>query len=180
MKAQVNTTTAIPAIALAEIFPLLSFELQTQERALKGVETSIQSLTPELASRFTTTTYSAPAPPSSKANNNKQKRIYLLRHFLHNLPDPIASKVLSSVMALLESGDKLLIQDLVIPKVNELDPYAEGMLRMREMIQLLLANGRTRTEEMWGRLVGGSRVGAVVKCVTRVEGSDLSLLEIDV
>jgi 6-hydroxytryprostatin B O-methyltransferase len=110
----------------------------------------------------------------------KETKIFLLRHFLHNLPDPVASEILANVASFLKPGGRILIQDIVLPETNEVDPYVEGMLRMREMIQIELANGRTRTQEMWQRLIQVVGFGAKIKSMVRPEGSDLSLLEIEV
>lgn len=173
-----NTTSAIPAIALAQAFPLLRFELQAQARATSDIGDAILALKPELHSRFRVTSQ-GPQPPGSDALSVEAKKVFLLRHFLHNLPDPVAAKILASTASRLKPSEVLLIQDLVVPEPNEINQYTEGMLRMREMIQIELANGRTRTDAMWRNLIDSVGCGAKVKSVIRPEGSDLSLIEIE-
>ncbi|KAH7310186.1 hypothetical protein BKA65DRAFT_485121 [Rhexocercosporidium sp. MPI-PUGE-AT-0058] len=178
----VNTTSAVPTIYLAQAFPLLNFELEAQERALKSIGDVIHALESELQARISITSQGpkGPEPVSNGIAIVKANKVFLLRHFLHNLPDPVAAKMLAVVAARLGPGDRLLIQDLVIPEPNEIDQYTEGMLRMRELIQVELANGRTRTEAMWTNLIDSIGVGAKVKSIVRPEGSDLSLMEVEI
>lgn len=143
----------------------------------------VEAFTPELRSRFTITTYAPPGPgPTTGEKINsiaKETKIFLLRHFLHNLPDPIASRVLAGIASHLKLGDRLLIQDLVLPEPNELDSYLEGMLRMREMIQIEFVNGRTRNEAMWLSLIDSVGLGLKMKKILRPDGSDLSVMEVE-
>lgn len=67
----------------------------------------------------------------------------------------------------------------MLPEPNELDSYLEGMLRMREMIQIEFVNGRTRNEAMWLSLIDSVGLGLKMKKILRPDGSDLSVMEVE-
>lgn len=121
ISAQVNTASAVLTIALAHAFPLLRFELQAQARATNGIGDAVQALKSEEHSRFSITSDIPNRPPPSidETSTTKLRKVFLLRHFLHNLPDHVAAKILAATASRLSPTDVLLIQDLVVPKSNE-------------------------------------------------------------
>jgi 6-hydroxytryprostatin B O-methyltransferase len=108
---------------------------------------------------------------------NPKGKVFLLRHVLHNLPDPAAGSVLANIVSVLEPGARIFIMDLVLPQPGALNPYEEGMLRMRDLIQKEMANGRTKVESDWSRLIESVGHGIKLLNLVRPAGSDLSLLE---
>jgi 6-hydroxytryprostatin B O-methyltransferase len=116
--------------------------------------------------------------PRATDAEKPQVKVFLIRHVLHNLPDPVARSVLANVVSVLEPGARILIMDLVLPQPGSLDPYEEGMLRMRDLIQKEMANGRARDESDWNRLIGSVGQGVKILSLVRPTGSDLSLLEV--
>jgi 6-hydroxytryprostatin B O-methyltransferase len=178
---QVGSTSAYPSILLAKTFPLLSFELQPQPRATADIKTTLNTLAPVLASRITISTQSMFAPQSRTVDTAVSKQVvFLLRHVLHNLLDPIARSVLANIALVLEPSGRIVIMDLVLPQVGEVDPYQEGMLRMRDLIQREMANGRTRDETDWNELIGNVGQGLRVMGTVTPAGSDLSVLEVGI
>ncbi|KAJ5980191.1 O-methyltransferase [Penicillium waksmanii] len=190
----VASTSLASSIALAKVFPSLSFEIQPQQKAVAHINSVHESLDAELRSRITiiqtqadSSVGEAPMEEEKSCSERTQSgpKIFLLRHALHNLPDFMCESILKNLLSALHAQKphgRILIMDLVLPEYGELDPYEEAMLQTRQMIQLELANGRGRSITNWKVLVGRveSELGRLaVRKVSRPLGSDLSILEID-
>lgn len=58
-----------------------------------------------------------------------QADLYLLRHILHDWPDPYAIKILRSLIPALKKGCKLLLVESVLPPPKQLPSVQEKVIR---------------------------------------------------
>lgn len=156
------------------------FELRAAARSAEDIKEQLCAVDAAIAQRFTLSTHSMFAPPAADTKSIKHtKRLYLLRHILHNLPNRTVLSILSNLVTILKPDDTILIVDLVLPGLGDWDPYDEGMIRMRDLIQTQLANNGLRDADEWKRLVSiaGDQQAMLVR-ISRPLGSDMSSLEI--
>jgi hypothetical protein len=77
--------------------------------------------------------------------------VYILSGIMHDWADETATKILRTIRAAAPSGARLLILDAVIPPGNE--PHGNKWL---DLLMLVLAGGRERTEPDWRALLEGA------------------------
>jgi O-methyltransferase domain len=81
---------------------------------------------------------------------------YVLAGILHDWDDERASQILNVIRASASPSARVLIRDSVIPPDD--DPHGNKWL---DLLMLVLARGRERTEDEWRKLLSGARFEVV-------------------
>lgn len=78
--------------------------------------------------------------------------VYFFRAVLHNWPDKYAVRILQSIVPALKPGSKIVIQDVVTPRLEEVERSKEVMLRTTNMGMHQLFNASNREYSEYEKL----------------------------
>lgn len=107
------------SLAIQRAHPHLNFVVQDLPNVI--AEAKSQNIAHNDAIRFETHDFFE--------EQKTQADVYLLRWILHDWPDAHAIKILQNLRSQLRPGDKILINDSVMPKPGEVPPSVERQLR---------------------------------------------------
>jgi hypothetical protein len=178
------------AFELAKTFPDLKFIVQDSKNTLVGVDSTIPS---ELAARVTFQEHELFAPQEARAD------VYFFRMLFRNLGDAAATMALKAQIPALQSGTKILIQDVVMPEPKAIPLWKDRVARYvstcrkitRDMERLLTAphrsvdvalqcffNGRERYLDEWEALLASADERFVLHRVVVPKDSLLGIIEV--
>ncbi|KAL2824231.1 S-adenosyl-L-methionine-dependent methyltransferase [Aspergillus cavernicola] len=164
----VGGSTGHACIAIAEKAPEASFIVQD----LAGVVAQGKASLPEALEsriRFQEHDFFTRQPESAD--------IYLLRFILHDHPDPIAVKIIQSLIPAMQNGSRLLINDGVYPEPNTLSRGEEKIARIMDLEMLTTFNARERPLADWVQLCASADSRLTLRSVSKPNGSVMSILE---
>lgn len=128
------------SIAIARKYPRLHFTVQELPWV---VEAAKDKLPADVKSRVDIVAHNFFEPQPVSAD------VYLIRQILHNWSDAHCIKILEALVPALKPGNKILINDLVVPPPNVLPQFQERHIRAMDMIMLSLFNSRERERADW-------------------------------
>ena len=81
---------------------------------------------------------------------------YLLRYITHNWSDEDCIRIFKALVPALEKsapGTPLLINDVVLPALNETSRYHDNRMRQVDIMMMLVLGAKQRTEEQFRQLL---------------------------
>ncbi|KAL5332378.1 S-adenosyl-L-methionine-dependent methyltransferase [Aspergillus crustosus] len=103
--------------------------------------------------------------------------IYLLRFILHDHPDPVAVKIVQSLVPAMRNGSRLIVNDGVLPEVGAVPKGEERIARIMDLEMLTTFNARERPLADWVKLCADADRRLKLRSVAKPEGSVMSILE---
>ncbi|KAL4885489.1 S-adenosyl-L-methionine-dependent methyltransferase [Aspergillus karnatakaensis] len=164
----VGGSTGHACIAIAEKAPDATFIVQD----LPGViEQGKKALPKELVERITFQDHDFFTTQPEAAD------VYLLRFILHDHPDPVAVKIVQSLIPAMKSGSRLIVNDGVLPEPNSVPKGEERIARIMDLEMLTTFNARERPLADWEKLCADADQRLKLRSVSKPEGSNMSILE---
>ncbi|KAG5979524.1 hypothetical protein E4U43_006873 [Claviceps pusilla] len=138
------------SVALAEQFPLLSFQVQDlpgtrSDETLPARDAAQYSsqVPAHLVDRVKLTTHDFFDEQTAVAD------AYLLRHVLHAFPDKAVVRILRQLIPALRPGSRIIIHDAVLPPAGSVSPTEERTSRLLDVLMKTVCNGREREVQDW-------------------------------
>ncbi|KAF5870961.1 putative o- protein [Botrytis fragariae] len=156
------------SILLAKSFPRLHFIVQDLPKVIEGAKSKLDA---SIADRVTFQGRDFFTPQTVVAD------AYLFRWIFHNWPDKYVVAILRTLVPVMKTGARVIVNELLNPPSNSLSLSSERSIRSLDMIMLSMHNSREREAEEWQDLFleADPRFG-VLKIWTPI-GASLAIIE---
>ena len=151
---------------LAEKFPHLTYIVQDRSELIG--ELYHNNFVEDAVVSFMAHDFFAPQPVRAD--------IFFFRKVFHNWSDAYCQQILRALNPALQSGAKLVINDIILPEPKGHPDYAEYVARRMDMVMMVMVNGKQRSLDQWQTLVCGSESRWQLESVEIQEGSVNGLL----
>lgn len=170
------------AVDLARAFPNLRVVVQDMERNAEPAGEVIAEAGVEGRVTFRGHDFFTPQPEPMEGQG--EVRVFLLSRILHDWPDEECLLILSHLVEAMKAcpgrGVKILLMERVLPdRAGDIPLHEEAQIRALDLLMFTTfgaACERSRGE--WQALLKRADEGLVLEKVTRLEGSELSILEV--
>ncbi|GIZ49855.1 hypothetical protein CKM354_001287300 [Cercospora kikuchii] len=159
------------SISLAQKFGLLDFVVQDLPTAIATARKRADSLPTYISQRIKFQEHDF-----FDVQPVKGARVYLLRMILHDWPDNDCVKILEQLSSSMETGGRIIIMDMVLPRPGSIPLEQEAGLRQKDLVMKQNFNAKERELEEWESLM--TRSGLRIEAVKIPAGSQLSVLEV--
>lgn len=105
--------------------------------------------------------------------------VYLFRMIFHNWSDKYCVKLLRNLVPAPSKDSKVMINDRLVPKPDELSPYKDRLVRAFDVVMEERLNSKERNIEDWTTLLKQADERFHVKEVKRSEGSTLQIIDVE-
>lgn len=145
------------SIGLSKHLPSYSFEVQDNSPKMFEASAAANADLPHIT--FRQHDYFNPQPA-----HEKPVLAIILRHVLHTWNDEKAAKILQALVPTMQAHPqaRILVNDTVMVEPGAVHPLRERKQRYFDMVMMVVANARQRTESEWRQLVHGVK-GLVVE-----------------
>lgn len=99
-----------------------------------------------------------------------------MRMILHDWPDSECVKILAQLSASMETGGRIIVMDMVLPRPGTLSLEQEAILRQKDLVMKQNFNAKEREMEEWEALMANA--GLRIARVRIPQGSQHSVLEV--
>ncbi|PLN86480.1 S-adenosyl-L-methionine-dependent methyltransferase [Aspergillus taichungensis] len=158
---------------LAQEFPKLRFIVQDLEATCQKGEAALPD---ELRSRISFQPFNMFEPQSGHPG---KKVVYLLCWIIHDWSDTECSQILRSIAQGMNSGDRIIISELVRPEPGAGSLWRERIVSHSDMYMLSGSNGRERTAAQFEALPHMADPRLRLAKITHPSDSWMSIIEID-
>ncbi|PKY03304.1 S-adenosyl-L-methionine-dependent methyltransferase [Aspergillus campestris IBT 28561] len=110
--------------------------------------------------------------------NPEKKVVYFLRLILHDWSDEECCRILRAVVAGLKQGDRVVIQEHILPESGTGSLFVEQLLRTLDMNMLAATNGQERSAAQFRHLVGMADPRLKVANITTPANSNMGVVEL--
>ncbi|TGO30064.1 hypothetical protein BPAE_0008g00560 [Botrytis paeoniae] len=128
------------SILLAKGFPRLHFIVQDLPKVIEGAKSKLDA---SIADRVTFEGRDFFTPQTVVAD------AYLFRWIFHNWPDKYVVAILRTLVPVMKTGARVIVNELLNPPSNSLSLSSERSIRSLDMIMLSMHNSREREAEEW-------------------------------